>query len=789
MSKSRFTKTVIACFLLASTLTHAGAESRLVTNLNDGKQQTVVTYGTSLTARPGWVSQLREVLNTRYPGQANVINSGQGAKWSTWGVDNLDGRVIEKKPDTVFIEFAINDADLRRKTSVKQAQDNLENMIERILKDNPKCEIILMTMNPPVGKHLELRPRIKEYYQMYRDVAKARDFLLIDHYPEWAKILENDPDLFKKYVPDDIHPTREGCKAVTTPNIIKALGIEAEQKNVPDTSEEGAPFPGSKTTFHGFDMYKDNGNIIVAPKNVANGKPWVWRARFWGHQPQFDIEMLNRGYHLVFCNVADLFGSPKAVERWNEFYHTLRSEHGFAERPVLEGMSRGGLIVYNWAAANPEKVAAIYGDNPVMDFKSWPGGKGIGKGEPKSWEVCLNAYGLSEQEAMEFPYNPVDHLESLAKAGIPIIHVIGDKDRTVPVAENSRLAEERYKSLGGIFKVINKPNAGHHPHSLKDPAPIVDFVVKHSINDKKNPEGLLKKSQSILFLGDSITQSGTYVVNFEAWLVKRYPDLRFTVINAGLSSETVSGLSEENHAGGRFPRPCLFERMERVLAKTNPDLIIACYGMNCGIYKELDEERTSQFRNGILRLRAAAREYGAEIVHMTPPIYDNHGNVRFKYDSVLTTYAEWLVEQREQGWHVADLHSEMRAKVDQHRKQDPGYTVQKDRVHPNDEGHWMMAQCLIAYFGDSASAQAASAKELLDGSRLNAITQRMRSYQDAIHAETKPLRPGVRKKGSLGSAAAEAKQLEERIYLKKQPETTKVEQAAAQLQSEGPPSD
>jgi len=592
--------------------------------------------------------------------------------------------------------------------------------------------------------------------------------------------LSNKPEMF----PDKIHPNKDGVGLIAD-----AVYSAITGKKFAAQEQKHGLFPGKKKSFHGFDMYDDGATRIVVPKQIADGKPWVWRARFWGHQPQFDIAMLKRGYHVVYCNVGDLFGSPKAVERWNEFYHTLRSEHGFAERPVLEGMSRGGLIIYNWAAANPEKVAAIYGDNPVMDFKSWPGGKGISKGEPKSWEVCLNAYGLSEQEAMEFPYNPVDHLESLAKAGIPIIHVIGDKDRTVPVAENSRLAEERYKSLGGIFKVINKPNAGHHPHSLKDPAPIVDFVIKHSISDKENPEGLLKKSQRILFLGDSITQSGTYVVNFEAWLVKRYPDLRFTVINAGLSSETVSGLSEENHAGGRFPRPCLFERMERVLAKTNPDLIIACYGMNCGIYKELDEERTSQFRNGILRLRAVAQQYGAEVVHVTPPIYDNHGKVRLKYDSVLTTYAEWLVEQREQGWHVADLHSEMRAKVDQHRKQDPGYTVQKDRVHPNDEGHWMMAQCLIAYFGDPASAQAASAKELLDDSRLNAITQRMRSYQKAIHAETKPLRPGVRKKGSLGSAAAEAKQLEERIYLKKQPETTKVEQAAAQLQSEGPPSD
>ena len=278
------------------------------------------------------------------------------------------------------------------------------------------------------------------------------------------------------------------------------------------------------------------------------------------------------------------------------------------------------------------------------------------------------------------------------------------------------------------------------------------------------PVQLLVNSQKILFLGDSITQGGNYVAYFDAWLVKKFPNQRLTVINGGLSSETVSGLSEENHAGGRFPRPCLFERLERVLAKTNPDLIIACYGMNCGIYKELDEERFARYRNGILRLRAAAQQYGAKVVHMTSPIFDNHGKTGFDYDSVLTTYAEWLVKQREQGWNVADLHSEMRAKVDQAKKTEPEFTVQKDRVHPNGDGHWMMAQCLITYFGDTPSAQLTSPKELVDGSRLNAITQRMRSYQKAIHAETKPLRPGVPKQGTLESAAEEAEQLESRIY-------------------------
>ena len=186
--------------------------------------------------------------------------------------------------------------------------------------------------------------------------------------------------------------------------------------------------------------------------------------------------------------------------------------------------------------------------------------------------------------------------------------------------------------------------------------------------------------------------------------------------------------------------------------------------MNCGIYKELEEERFACYRNGILRLRAAARQYGAMVIHITPPIFDSHGKAGFDYDSVLTAYAEWLVKQREQGWCVVDLHSEMREKVVQARKQKPDFTMQKDGVHPNANGHWMMAQCLIAYFGDPTSAKLTSAKKFLNASRLNSINQRMLSYQKAIHAETKPLRPKTPQGGTLESASAEAKKLEERIY-------------------------
>ncbi len=248
-------------------------------------------------------------------------------------------------------------------------------------------------------------------------------------------------------------------------------------------------------------------------------------------------------------------------------------------------------------------------------------------------------------------------------------------------------------------------------------------------------EKLLKDVQTVLFLGDSITQAGNYVTDFDAWLVRKYPNKRFTVINAGVSSETISGLSEEGHAGGRFPRPDLHERLERVLDKTKPDLIIACYWMNCGIYKPLDEERFKLYREGQQKLRDAAEKHGATVVHVTPPIHDSKGKKGFQYDEVLTAYSQWLVEQRKEGWLVVDLHSHMRAIVDAEKAKDPKFTVQGDGIHPNAKGHWMMAQSLIAYFGDEESAKLGSAAELLKPEQFKAVGQRMKIYQKAIQCE------------------------------------------------------
>jgi len=206
----------------------ASADSQLVTNLKAGKKQTVVCYGTSLTARGAWVGQMTAELEKQYPGLTTVINSGGSGQWSKWGMENVEKQVVAKNPDTVFIEFAINDSVARFEGSVAIAKANLEGMIARILKGNPDCEIILMTMTPgnkhPEG-HMSYRLNIEDYYAMYRAVAKEKGLMLIDHDPNWKKLQQEDEAQFLKYVPDTIHPNAEGCNQVVTPVILKALGL------------------------------------------------------------------------------------------------------------------------------------------------------------------------------------------------------------------------------------------------------------------------------------------------------------------------------------------------------------------------------------------------------------------------------------------------------------------------------------------------------------------------------------------------------------------------------------
>lgn len=220
-------------------------------------------------------------------------------------------------------------------------------------------------------------------------------------------------------------------------------------------------------------------------------------------------------------------------------------------------------------------------------------------------------------------------------------------------------------------------------------------------------------NKRVLWLGDSITQAGDYVTFVEYFLEKKYPADRFDIISIGLASETASCLSEKTHP---FPRPCVQERLQRALQLVKPDVVIACYGMNDGIYHPQSAERMQAFEQGIERLVAAVHAAGAEMILLTPPPFDAlpvKAKVVLKsatdfgfmapyegYDDVLADYARWemLLPKREAT--VIDMHTPIDAYLAKRREREPDFSfAKKDGIHPDAAGHLLMAQIVLKGLG------------------------------------------------------------------------------------------
>lgn len=236
---------------------------------------------------------------------------------------------------------------------------------------------------------------------------------------------------------------------------------------------------GEYCSFELHDLAVDNCPCkIVAPRAPLPFRPWVWKAEFFTAFPKFELAMLEKGFYLAHMSVGNTFGCPSAMDHFEKFYEQMVA-WGFSKRPVMLGLSRGGLYIYNYAVRHPDHVSCLYADNPVCDFKSWPGGKGTGQGSPRDWQKLIGDYGFaSEAEALAYTGNPVDNLEILAQNRIQLIHAARTEDTVVPIAENTDIVEKRYKELGGSIKVFRHPG-GHHPHGLDDPTPLIDYILEN----------------------------------------------------------------------------------------------------------------------------------------------------------------------------------------------------------------------------------------------------------------------------------------------------------------------
>ncbi len=186
-----------------------------------------VFYGTSLTRAGGWVEIIGTELRAHHPA-LRIVNAAESGQHSAWGRENFAMRVLALRPTVVFLEFAINDAVARFALSVVEARANLEAMLDALAAQRPQAVAVLQIMNPVIDRppgHDGHRPHLAIYEQMWRDVARERGLLLVDHAPAWAELLARGESRFRRYVPDGLHPNSAGYAAFMLPALRAALGL------------------------------------------------------------------------------------------------------------------------------------------------------------------------------------------------------------------------------------------------------------------------------------------------------------------------------------------------------------------------------------------------------------------------------------------------------------------------------------------------------------------------------------------------------------------------------------
>ena len=430
-----------------------------------------ITYGAMVPSREfqSYPAQLQRMLGKDW----EVRNFGASGKTllkagdAPYQKDGVFTAALKYNPQVVVIMLGTNDTKPQNWKSKDQFPGDYKDLIEKFRALESKPRIYICHPIPVIGpgNYGINEAGVDEEIPMIDTVAQEKHVEVIDTHG----VLAGHDEL----LPDRVHPNATGDTLIAK-TVYKALKGQEFAGEVPAVGH---------SVWEGYErldfMVDGRPCLLVVPKTPKTGNPWIWRTEFFGAFAQADAALLAKGYYVAYMDVQNMYGAPVALDHLDKFYDDVVPHYQLAPKVVVEGFSRGGLFALNWAERNPGKIASLYLDAPVCDFKSWPGGKGHGDGSPHDWENVKKVYGLTDEQALTYP-TPLDNLKPLADAKIPILSVVGDADTTVPVAENTAILEQRYQAMGGEVQVIHKPGVAHHPHSLADPTPIVDFILTHS---------------------------------------------------------------------------------------------------------------------------------------------------------------------------------------------------------------------------------------------------------------------------------------------------------------------
>ena len=233
--------------------------------------------------------------------------------------------------------------------------------------------------------------------------------------------------------------------------------------------------------FKGFKMEKveisGREAIIVHPEK-PNGK-WALKTEYFGAFPDVQVKLLELGYYVTHIPSTTRWYNESDTDARKDLADYMVSTYGVSKKCVIIGMSCGGMQGIYFSAKYPECVSCMYLDAPVVNLLSCPAGLGIASNS--LYEEFYKDTKMDISTLIGYRNHPLDKIPELVKSKIPVILVCGDSDTVVPYVENGKLLRDMYEANGITIETIIKPGCEHHPHSLPDNTPIIEFIKKYDI--------------------------------------------------------------------------------------------------------------------------------------------------------------------------------------------------------------------------------------------------------------------------------------------------------------------
>ena len=205
-----------------------------------------------------------------------------------------------------------------------------------------------------------------------------------------------------------------------------------------------------------------------------------------------------------------------------------------------------------------------------------------------------------------------------------------------------------------------------------------------------------KEGERAVFLGNSITDGGHYHSYIWLYYMTRFPDMPIRVFNGGIGGDTAYDMNK---------------RLDGDIFAMKPSVLMVTFGMNDSGYFEYNGDKPKEF--GEQKYQESIKNYqqmekrfkdlpDTRIVMVGTSPYDE--TVQLKENTPFKTKNETikrLVEYQQESaaknnWEFTDLNAPMTAINQQYQQKDPTFTLcGSDRIHPDNDGHMVMAYLFL----------------------------------------------------------------------------------------------